>query len=124
MSFKDSLKQKIEREKYVSYGDLVNFALEEGYKADTMTRRMRELCEGYNPAIEGLEKTGKRNQKYIYGYKWVEYYPLPKDFAVITKISMLEKDPELVARQAKEINKILMNFPAPFPVKKEQDRLI
>jgi hypothetical protein len=68
MSFKDLLRKKIEKEGYVSYGDLVNFAFEQEHKISTLDRRLRELCNEF--PIEALEKKGKKNY-FIYAYRLV-----------------------------------------------------
>ena len=90
MSFKDNLYNLVKEKGMVTYGELVNFSMEEGYKADTMTRRMRELCD--QKGIEPLEKIGKRNQKYIYAYRLVSepreevksfvFSPPPRDYSI------------------------------------------
>jgi len=76
MSFKDNLYKLVEEKGTITYGELVNFSMEEGYKVDTMTRRMRELCD--ERGIEPLEKIGKRNQAYIYAYRLWEPEEYPK----------------------------------------------
>lgn len=68
MSFKDLLREKIEKEGYVSYGTLVDFTLENEKKVGTMDRRMRELCNEF--PIEAIEKKSKRGSLYISGYQW------------------------------------------------------
>lgn len=66
-SLKEQLKNLIISRGEVSYGELVTFALEEGYKPDNMTRRMRELCAEEN--ITPLKKKSKRNTNYVYAYR-------------------------------------------------------
>lgn len=66
-SLKEQLRHLILTRGEVSYGELVTFAMEEGYKPDNMTRRMRELCAEEN--ITPLTKKSKRNTDYIYAYK-------------------------------------------------------
>lgn len=68
MSFKDLLKEKIEKEGYVSYESLVSFALAEGYRISNCERRMRELCNEF--PIEAIEKKSKRGSVFIAAYRW------------------------------------------------------
>ncbi len=66
-SLKEKLKSLIIIRKEVGFGDLVTFAMEEGYKPDNMTRRMRELCaEGGIVPIMGVSRRGN---DYIKSYK-------------------------------------------------------
>lgn len=66
-SLKEQLKHLIFSRGEITYAELVTFAMEEGYKPDNMTRRMRELCVAEN--IHPLTKKSKRNTDYIYAYK-------------------------------------------------------
>lgn len=83
-SFKDSLKEKIQKEGYVSYGDLVTFAAEESYKCATLDRRMRELCNEF--PIEAIEKKSKRGSMYICAYGWIQEVGKEKMIFEPTKI--------------------------------------
>ena len=69
-SFKELLKEKVQREGYTEYSSLVSFANQEGYKVSTMDREMRRLCNEF--PIEAIEKKSKRGSSYISGYFWKE----------------------------------------------------
>lgn len=62
-SFRQKLHDKILSEGRLSYGSMCQFAVEEGYKVDTATRRLRELAEDELIHLEWA--TSKRNTRYI-----------------------------------------------------------
>ena len=65
-SLKDQLKKLIENRGGVSFGEVANFTMEEGYRVSNMERRMRELCaEGYAYAIMDVSR---RKTSYIKGW--------------------------------------------------------
>jgi len=144
MSFKSLLKEKIEREKYVEYESLLAISRAEGYKVSTMDRRMRELCNEF--PIEAVEKKSKRGTMYIQSYIWkeanawelaskaIDSFPAPKikgyNCEVCHGKNFVESGATIAhfcegfaipvfAAKKKEKE----NFPAPFPVKKEQNKL-
>lgn len=65
MSLKDQLIKTILDRGYVTYGEVCQFAAEEGYKVETATRRLREV-----ESIEPEMAKSKRGSVYIKGYRW------------------------------------------------------
>ena len=100
MSFKSLLKEKIEREKYVSYGDICQFSVEEGYKVETATRRLRYLCAKRNehklpqvPEIRAVMKISKRNTEYIAAWEWIGAGKIAMT-NIDMQVQMAEQNPE------------------------------
>lgn len=65
-SLKSKLLDLINQEGYISYGQMAQFTVEEGYKIETSSRRLRELKE--DDLIDCETKTSRRNTTYISGY--------------------------------------------------------
>jgi hypothetical protein len=64
-----TLLNKIIRERgQISYGELCQIVAEEGFKAETATRRLRK---SESPNVGHIIAKSKRNTDYIAGYKWV-----------------------------------------------------
>lgn len=114
MSFKDQLKNLIKEKGYISYGDLVSYAMSEGFKPDTMSRRMRELVNEF--PIEAIEKKSKRGSVFISGYQTKEN----KRFIEMNRETCPDcnffHDPRYTLCP---VPSILSNFPAAFAPKKE-----
>ena len=78
MSLKELLHQKIHEMGYLSYGEMCQFVVEEGYKVDTASRRLRGLCADKSeaglpqtPQIAAITSKSKRNTEYISGWEWI-----------------------------------------------------
>lgn len=94
-SLKSQLQALIINRGTVSYGELVELALREGYKTSAMDARLREICQASH--IEPTFATSKRGSRYINGYRYVPV-PLPPAFA--PKRTVIQ--PDEVARFAQE----------------------
>ena len=71
MSLKGLLHQKIHEMGYLSYGEMVNYCLELGFKPSNAERRLRELCADKTPQIAAITSKSKRNTEYISGWEWI-----------------------------------------------------
>jgi len=78
MSLKDTLHNFIKEKGYVTYSELIDLALAEGYRPSNAERRLRELVHEF--PIEAIEKKSKRGSYYICGYRLKETKP---DFSII-----------------------------------------
>ncbi len=64
MSLKEILHNRLRERGYLSYGEVMQLSVEEGYKGETATRRLREM-----PDIEPVMAKSKRGTNYIAGYR-------------------------------------------------------
>lgn len=62
-----ALNDYVLRKGQVSYGEMVQFTLDLGYKVSVMERRLRK---SESPNIESIEVKSKRGTKYIGAYRW------------------------------------------------------
>lgn len=98
-SLKTKLYHLIKDKQSVSYGEVCQFTIEEGYRVETMSRRLRELTERStkHPEVHigKIIKKSRRNTDYIAAYFWLgTQVQEPK-----TKWTFVEVDGQLVARQ-------------------------
>jgi len=75
MSLKSILNNLIRERGEVSYGEIVQISLEEGYKVSNAERRLRK---SESPSIDPIMGTGKRGNRYIKAYKWVGQTRVPE----------------------------------------------
>lgn len=91
-SLKNKLYNLIKEKGQVTYGELCQYSLEEGFKAETMGRRMRELTErsDKHPVVHigKTIKKSKRNTDYIAGYYWLATAPLPPKKTEYTQVKL------------------------------------
>lgn len=66
MSLAANLLKKIQTEGTCTYGQLVEYTMQEGYKVETMGRRLREHAE--DQLIYPIMRRSKRNTEYISAY--------------------------------------------------------
>lgn len=78
---------------YISYGDMCQFTVEEGYKVSTAERRLRGLTarkgengEEKDPLIFKEIKKSKRNTDYISGYFYRDNRPVERKIVYREKI--------------------------------------
>lgn len=90
-SLKSKLLDLILSKGYVSYGEMAQFTVEEGYKVETSSRRLRELKE--DGKIECETKTSRRHTPYISGYLRLGVTP-PKP-----RMEIVEENGMRIARQ-------------------------
>ena len=81
-SLKNKLYNLIKEKGEVSYGEICQMTVEEGYKVSTAERRLRELTEksDKHPVVHigKTIKKSKRNTDYIAGYYWLAIAPETK----------------------------------------------
>lgn len=84
-SLKNKLQLLIRERGEISYGDMAQFVVEEGYKISTAERRLRGLMADKNeqgewqtPEIFPIMKKSKRNTDYIAGYRYGKPLELKK----------------------------------------------
>lgn len=87
MSLKDSLLHLLHSRGQVTYGEVCQFTVEEGYKVETASRRLRELVNEH--PIEVITKKSKRGTNYIAGWRIKIDIPAHIPLDVFMKVSIL-----------------------------------
>lgn len=87
-SLKDQLYDRLLVKGYLSYGEVAQIAVEEGYKVSTAERRLRK---SESPYVEPEKKISRRGSQYTAGYKWQP----PKETKEEIKASPLKVEPSL-----------------------------